>query len=151
MEIMVDGRRENVDVTDDAPLLWVLRDVLNLTGNKFGCGKALCGACTVHVNGEPVRTCVTPIAAVLGKDITTIEGLSRDGNHRVQQAWIDHDVPQCGFCQPGMITAAATLLERYPQPTDAQIDAAVTNLCRCATYHRMRAAIHAAANARRPA
>jgi isoquinoline 1-oxidoreductase alpha subunit len=127
------------------PLLWVLRDVLGLTGAKYGCGMALCGACTVHLDGEAVRSCVLPVAAVMGKQIRTIEGLSANGNHPVQQAWIAQQVPQCGYCQPGMIMAAAALLAKTPQPTDTDIDTAITNICRCGTYARIRTAIHAAA------
>ncbi len=143
----VNGQARSVDVEPDTPLLWVLRETLGLTGTKFGCGVALCGACTVHVNGQATRSCVLPVSAVQGKQVTTIEGLSAAGEHPVQQAWIAHDVPQCGYCQPGMIMAAAALLKAKPQPTDADIDAAVTNICRCGTYARVRQAIHAAAKA----
>ncbi len=143
--LMVNGQAHSVDVDPETPLLWVLRDTLGLTGTKFGCGKALCGACTVHLDGEATRTCVLPVSAVQGKRITTIEGLRPGGVHPVQQAWIAHDVPQCGYCQSGMIMAAAALLKAKPQPTDADIDAAITNICRCGTYARIRQAIHAAA------
>jgi len=141
----VNGQRQSVDVASDTPLLWVLRDNLGLTGTKFGCGVALCGACTVHVDGAATRSCVTPISAVAGKRITTIEGLSRNRSHVVQRAWIAEDVPQCGYCQTGQIMAAAALLAENKQPTDADIDAAMTNICRCGTYTRIRAAIHRAA------
>ncbi|WP_298834115.1 (2Fe-2S)-binding protein [uncultured Piscinibacter sp.] len=128
------------------PLLWALRDVLNLTGTKFGCGVAACGACTVQVDGQPQRSCVTPLSAVVGRRIRTIEGLGDDGKpHALQQAWLAQQVPQCGYCQSGMLMAAVALLERQPRPSDADIDAAITNLCRCGSYPRVRAAIHAAA------
>jgi isoquinoline 1-oxidoreductase subunit alpha len=143
--LLVNGRRHRVDVAANAPLLWVLRDNLGLTGTKFGCGIAQCGACTVHLDGEPVRSCVLPVAAVGTKRITTIEGLSATTTHRVQKAWIAEDVPQCGYCQSGQVMAAAALLRSKPQPTDAEIDAAMTNICRCGTYQRIRAAIHRAA------
>ena len=142
----VNGERREVDVEPQMPLLWVLRDELHLKGAKFGCGAALCGACTVHVEGKAVRSCSVPVAAVAGKAITTIEGLSSGTTlHAVQRAWLDHQVPQCGYCQPGMIMAVAALLREKPQPTDADIDAAITNICRCSTYARVRPAIHAAA------
>jgi aerobic-type carbon monoxide dehydrogenase small subunit (CoxS/CutS family) len=134
-----------VDVASDTPLLWVLRDNLGLTGTKFGCGIAQCGACTVHVDGAPTRSCVIPVSSVAGKRVTTIEGLSRDRSHPVQRAWIAEDVPQCGYCQSGQIMAAVALLEANPTPTDADIDATMTNICRCGTYQRIRAAIHRAA------
>jgi aerobic-type carbon monoxide dehydrogenase small subunit (CoxS/CutS family) len=134
-----------VDVASDTPLLWVLRDNLGLTGTKFGCGIAQCGACTVHVDGAPTRSCVIPVSSVAGKRVTTIEGLSRDRSHPVQRAWIAEDVPQCGYCQSGQIMAAVALLESNPTPTDADIDATMTNICRCGTYQRIRAAIHRAA------
>jgi isoquinoline 1-oxidoreductase alpha subunit len=143
--LKVNGKQVNVDVEPDMPLLWVLRDELGLTGTKFGCGISACGACTVHADGQPVRSCVMPISAMEGKEITTIEGLSKDGTHPVQKAWVQLQVPQCGYCQSGMIMAAAALLNEIEQPTDADIEAAMTNLCRCGTYHRVRAAIHLAA------
>ena len=146
--ITVNGRLHDVDVDPDTPLLWVLRDTLGMGGTKYGCGIAQCGACTVHVDGVAMRSCALPVGAVEGKAITTIEGLAPNGVlHRVQQAWIAHDVPQCGYCQSGMIMAVAALLKQKPNPTDAEIDAAITNICRCGTYQRVRAAIHAAANA----
>jgi aerobic-type carbon monoxide dehydrogenase small subunit (CoxS/CutS family) len=145
IEFTVNGSRRSVDVAPDTPLLWVLRDNLGLTGTKFGCGIALCGSCTVHVDGAPTRSCVIPISSVAGKRVTTIEGLSRDRSHPVQQAWIAEDVPQCGYCQSGQIMAAVALLETTPHPTDADIDATMTNICRCGTYQRIRAAIHRAA------
>jgi len=141
----VNGRPVAVEVEDDMPLLWVLRDELGLTGSKYACGIAACGACTVHLDGEPVRSCALPVSAVEGRRITTIEGLSADGAHPVQKAWIDLQVPQCGYCQSGQIMAAAALLERQKHPTDAEIDAAMSNLCRCGTYPRIRAAIHSVA------
>jgi isoquinoline 1-oxidoreductase subunit alpha len=143
--LKVNGQTRSADVDPATPLLWVLRDTLGLTGTKFGCGMALCGACTVHVDGQATRSCVVPVSAVQGKEITTIEGLSPAGEHPVQKAWIAHDVPQCGYCQPGMIMAAAALLKEKPSPTDADIDAAITNVCRCGTYARVRQAIHTAA------
>ncbi|MGH8622847.1 MAG: (2Fe-2S)-binding protein [Burkholderiales bacterium] len=143
--LLVNGRRRTVDVAADTPLLWVLRDNLGLTGTKFGCGISLCGACTVHLGGEAVRSCVLPVSAVGTKPIMTIEGLSPTATHRVQKAWIAEDVPQCGYCQSGQIMTAAALLARTPQPNDAEIDAAMTNICRCGTYQRIRAAIHRAA------
>jgi len=143
---MVNGASATVDVPDDMPLLWVLRDVLDLKGTKFGCGIAQCGACTVHLNGVPTRACVTPVAAVAGASVTTIEGLSGDGSHPLQRAWADLDVPQCGYCQAGQLMSAAALLAATPRPTDADIDAAMNgNLCRCGTYLRIRQAIHRAA------
>jgi len=148
MELLINGQPRQVgdDQTDPAmPLLWVLRDVLGLTGTKFGCGVAACGACTVHVDGQAVRACVTPLSAVAGKAVDTIEGLGAGGLHALQKAWITHQVPQCGYCQSGMLMAAAALLSTHPAPSDAQIDAAVTNLCRCGTYPRIRAAIRTAA------
>jgi isoquinoline 1-oxidoreductase alpha subunit len=153
MELTINGQRATVDeaaVPPEMPLLWVLRDVLALTGTKFGCGVGACGACTVQIDGQAVRSCVTPVSAVAGKAIRTIEGLSTpDAPHALQQAWAAHNVPQCGYCQSGMLMAAAALLQKNPRPTDADIDAAVTNLCRCGTYPRVRAAIHAAAEALR--
>ncbi|MCC6890359.1 MAG: (2Fe-2S)-binding protein [Hyphomicrobiales bacterium] len=146
--ITVNGRLYEVDVDPDTPLLWVLRDTLGLCGTKYGCGIAECGACTVHVDGAAARACALPLHAVVGKAITTIEGLALNGTlHRVQQAWIEYDVPQCGYCQSGMIMAVAALLNEHPYPSDAAIDAAITNLCRCGTYQRVRAAIRAAAGA----
>jgi isoquinoline 1-oxidoreductase alpha subunit len=146
----VNGRSTTVDVPADMPLLWVLRDVLDLKGTKFGCGMAQCGACTVHLNGTPTRSCITPAASVQGATITTIEGLSPDGSHALQRAWEELDVPQCGYCQAGQLMAAAALLARTPSPSDADIDAAMNgNLCRCGTYLRIRQAIHRAAG--RPA
>jgi isoquinoline 1-oxidoreductase alpha subunit len=143
---IVNGTSATVDVPDDMPLLWVLRDVLDLKGTKFGCGIAQCGACTVHLNGVPTRACVTPVATVRGASVTTIEGLSRDGSHPLQRAWAELDVPQCGYCQAGQLMSAAALLTATPRPTDADIDAAMNgNLCRCGTYLRIRQAIHRAA------
>jgi len=144
--VTVNGRRYNVNLPDDTPLLWALRDELGLTGTKYGCGMALCGACTVHLDGAPVRSCVTPVSAAAGRKITTIEGLSPQGTHPVQRAWMELDVPQCGFCQSGQIMSAAALLAQKASPTDADIDAAMAgNICRCGTYQRIRAAIHRAA------
>ena len=142
----LNGKSQSVDVDPQMPLLWVLRDTLNMTGTKFGCGMAFCGACTVHINGEATRSCITPISAVSGKKITTIEGLSEEGNHPVQQAWIEIDVPQCGYCQCGQIMSAAALLTKKPNPTDSDIDDFMSgNICRCGTYQRIRKAIHRAA------
>lgn len=143
----VNGRRHEVDVQPDTPLLWVLRDTLGLTGTKFGCGVAACGACTVHVNGEATRTCVLPVESVAGQEITTIEGLGDGGDSPIQQAWQEVDVPQCGYCQSGMIMAAEALLAQIPNPSDDDIEAAMTNICRCGTYNRIRRAIHKAAEA----
>ena len=143
--LSINGQEHSVDVDGDMPLLWVLRDKLAMTGTKFGCGIAQCGACTVQIDGVAVRSCVTPVSAVANAKITTIEGLSPDGNNPVQVAWVAHQVPQCGYCQSGMLMAAAALLKSTPKPTDAQIDAAITNICRCGTYHRVRRAIHRAA------
>jgi isoquinoline 1-oxidoreductase subunit alpha len=146
IEFNVNGKSTSLDVDPNMPLLWALRDSLGMTGTKFGCGMALCGACTVHINGEPTRSCITPIASVAGKTVTTIEGLSVDRSHPIQKAWIELDVPQCGYCQSGQIMSASGLLKKYPQPTDAQIDEAMSgNICRCGTYQRIRAAIHRAA------
>ena len=145
IDLTVNGTAYQLDVEPDMPLLWVLRDVIGLTGTKFGCGIAQCGACTVHIDGAATRTCTLPVSAVTGKEITTIEGLSADSTHPIQQAWIAHQVPQCGYCQSGMVMAAAALLANNPQPSDADIDAAMTNICRCSTYVRVRKAIHAAA------
>jgi aerobic-type carbon monoxide dehydrogenase small subunit (CoxS/CutS family) len=144
--LTVNGKAHQVDVDPNTPLLWVLREQLGMTGTKFGCGIAACGACTVHVDGEPVRSCSYPVSLAPGKSITTIEGLSSGRSHPVQKAWIAEQVPQCGYCQSGMIMAAAALLKSHPKPTDAQIDAAMTNICRCGTYARVRRAIHRAAN-----
>jgi aerobic-type carbon monoxide dehydrogenase small subunit (CoxS/CutS family) len=142
----LNGKSQTVDVSPDMPLLWVLRDTLNMTGTKFGCGMALCGACTVHINGEAARSCQTAISKVAGKKITTIEGLSADGSHPVQQAWIAEDVPQCGYCQSGQIMSAVALLAKKPNPTDSDIDDFMSgNICRCGTYQRIRKAIHRAA------
>ena len=146
--LIVNGQSHNVDVEPDTPLLWVLRDTLGMTGTKYGCGIAQCGACTVHINGVAMRSCSVQLADVAGKEITTIEGLAANGVlHKVQQAWYDNDVPQCGYCQSGMIMAVADLLKKKPKPTDGDIDAAITNICRCGTFQQVRAAIHAAANA----
>ena len=145
IKLNVNGRAQNVDVEPEMPLLWVLRDELKLAGTKYGCGIAQCGACTVHVDGQAVRSCVTPVGSLAGKKVVTIEGLGAKGLTRVQQAWLEHEVPQCGYCQVGMIMAATALLEKKSKPTDADIDAAMTNLCRCGTYARVRKAIHAAA------
>ena len=143
--LVVNGIPHTLDVEPDTPLLWVLRDSLKLTGTKYGCGIAQCGACTVLMDGQAVRSCSYPIASVAGKSITTIEGLSADGTHPVQLAWIEFDVPQCGYCQSGQIMAAVALLKDKPKPTDAEINSAMTNICRCGTYPRIRAAIHRAA------
>ena len=145
-EFVINGRSTRVDVPANMPLLWVIRDVLNLRGTKYGCGMALCGACTVHIDGEATRSCVTDVSSVAGKKITTIEGLSPDGSHPAQLAWQEIDVPQCGYCQAGQIMSAAALLAKIPQPSNAQIDEAMEgNLCRCGTYLRIREAIHRAA------
>ncbi|HJQ66424.1 MAG TPA: (2Fe-2S)-binding protein [Gemmatimonadales bacterium] len=143
--LSVNSQSRTVDVPADMPLLWVLRDSLGLTGTKYGCGMALCGACTVHLDGQPIRTCTTPVSAVGSRRVTTIEGLSTDGSHPVQRAWIAEEVPQCGFCQVGQVMAAAALLSRTPDPGDDEIDRAMTNICRCGTYQRVRRAIHRAA------
>ena len=146
IRLKVNGKPQSVDVNPDTPLLWVVRENLGLTGTKFGCGMALCGACTVHLNGEAVRSCVTPVSRAAGKEVTTIEGLSSDVSHPLQRAWIEKDVPQCGYCQSGQIMSAAVLLRENPQPTDADIDDAMSgNICRCGTYQRIRSAIHLAA------
>jgi len=147
ISLNVNGRVLSVDVDPDTPLLWVIREQLQLTGTKFGCGVALCGACTVHLSGQAVRSCSVPVSAVADQKITTIEGLSPDRSHPVQKAWIAEQVPQCGYCQSGMIMAVAALLKEKPKPTDADIDAAITNICRCGTYQRIRKAIHVAASA----
>jgi len=142
----LNGKPQTVDVSSEMPLLWVLRDTLNMTGTKFGCGMALCGACTVHINGKATRSCIAPISSVAGKKVTTIEGLSTDGGHPVQQAWMAEDVPQCGYCQSGQIMSAVALLSEKPYPTDTDIDDFMSgNICRCGTYQRIRKAIHRAA------
>jgi isoquinoline 1-oxidoreductase subunit alpha len=143
--LTVNGTQHQVDLEPDTPLLWALRDAVGLTGTKFGCGIAQCGACTVHINGQARRSCSVPIGALNGASITTIEGLSPDGKHPVQQAWLAEDVPQCGYCQSGQIMATAAFLKQNPNPTDADIDANITNICRCGTYERLRRAIHRAA------
>jgi len=144
----INGKIQEVDVDPSTPLLWALREQVGLTGTKYGCGIAQCGSCTVHVNGAAVRSCVTPVSTVQGKKIITIEGLAVNGVlTKVQKAWLEHEVPQCGYCQSGMIMAATALLKKKPQPTDADIDAAMTNICRCGTFQQVRAAIHAAAKA----
>jgi isoquinoline 1-oxidoreductase alpha subunit len=148
VSLTINGQTHNVDVEPDTPLLWAIRENVGLTGTKYGCGVAQCGACTVHVDGVAMRSCVTPVSAVDGKRITTIEGLAEKGVlHKVQQAWLAHEVPQCGYCQSGMIMAVAALLSEKPKPTDADINDAITNICRCGTFVQVRAAIHAAANA----
>jgi isoquinoline 1-oxidoreductase subunit alpha len=153
MELTINGRKtalEDAAVAPEMPLLWVLRDVLQMTGTKYGCGVAACGACTVQVEGQAVRSCVTPVSSVAGKAIRTIEGLGGpEAPHALQQAWVQHNVPQCGYCQSGMLMAASALLQKNANPSDADIDAAITNLCRCGTYPRVRAAIHSAAEAMR--
>jgi isoquinoline 1-oxidoreductase subunit alpha len=147
MKLRVNGTDHEVDAPGDMPLLWVLRDLVGLTGTKFGCGIAQCGACTVHLDGAPLRACVTPVSAAEGRAITTIEGLSKDGSHPVQRAWAELDVVQCGYCQSGQIMSAAALLAAKPDPSDADIDAALAgNICRCGTYQRVRAAVHKAAD-----
>jgi isoquinoline 1-oxidoreductase alpha subunit len=146
--LLINGRRTEIDIEPDAPLLWAIRENVGLTGTKYGCGIAQCGACTVHVDGAAVRSCGVSVGDVVGKKITTIEGLAENGVlHRLQRAWIDHDVPQCGYCQSGMLMAAAALLKDKPRPTDRDIDEAITNICRCGTFQQVRAAIHAAAKA----
>ena len=148
VRLTINGTAQNVDVDPNTPLLWVIRENVGLTGTKYGCGVAQCGACTVHVDGVAMRACSVPASAVAGKSITTIEGLATGGKlHKVQQAWLDHDVPQCGYCQSGMLMAAAALLRDKPKPTDADIDAGITNICRCGTFQEVRKAIHAAASA----
>jgi isoquinoline 1-oxidoreductase alpha subunit len=150
ISVTVNGKAQQLDVPPDMPLLWAIRETLELTGTKYGCGMALCGACTVHVEGQPMRACVTPVSAVAGKQITTIEGLSAKTDHPVQRAWIELDVPQCGFCQSGQIMTAAALLAQNAQPTDADIDTAMAgHICRCGTYQRIRTAIHRAAALKR--
>jgi isoquinoline 1-oxidoreductase alpha subunit len=146
MKLTINGQAHEVSAPDEMPLLWVLRDVLGMTGTKFGCGMAQCGACTVHLDGKPARSCVLPVSSVGTRDVTTIEGLSADGSHPVQQAWVEMDVVQCGYCQPGQIMSCAGLLKANPAPSDTDIDAAMAgNLCRCGTYQRIRAAVHRAA------
>lgn len=146
--LTVNGTTHTLDVEPEMPLLWALRETVGLTGTKFGCGIAACGACTVHLDGRPVRSCVLPVSAADGKSVTTIEGLAQDGTlHQVQAAWVAHQVPQCGYCQSGMIMAVTALLAKTPKPTDADIDAGLTNICRCGTFARVRAAIHSVANA----
>ncbi len=152
MKLNVNGRDLDTDAAADTPILWVLRDHLGMTGTKFGCGMALCGACTVHLDGAPIRSCVTPLAAAEGRRITTVEGLSPDRSHALQRAWLEIDVPQCGYCQSGQLMSAAALLASNPAPTDADIDAALSgNICRCGTYPRIRKAIHRAAELARDA
>ena len=145
VDIKVNGTQHSVDVDPATPLLWVIRDQIGLTGTKFSCGIGQCGACTVHLDGQPVRSCIVPVAAAAGKAITTIEGVSRDGDHPIQLAWKELDAPQCGYCQSGMIMSALALLTKNPSPSDADIDREVTNACRCSSYHRVRKAIHRAA------
>ena len=145
LELTVNGVAHSVDVAPETPLLWVIRDHLKMTGTKFSCGIAQCGACTLHIDDQPVRSCSLPVSAAVGKRVTTIEGLSPDGTHPVQLAWIDLDVPQCGYCQSGMIMSVVAMLKKHPNPTDQDIDAEVTNACRCSTYHRIRQAIRVAA------
>ena len=146
--ITVNGKSHDIDVDPNTPLLWVLREQVGLTGTKYGCGIAQCGACTVHIDGAAIRSCSLPVGETEGKQITTIEGLAQNGIlHSVQKAWLEHDVPQCGYCQSGMIMAAAALLKEKPRPTDADIDSMITNICRCGTFQQVRAAIHAATNA----
>ena len=145
LKLAINGQLHSVDADPQTPLLWVIRDHLGLTGTKFSCGIAQCGACTVHIDGQPTRSCMFPASLAVGKSITTIEGLSKDGSHPIQLAWRELDAPQCGYCQSGMIMAALALLKRIPNPTDADIDANVTNACRCSSYHRVRQAIHRAA------
>jgi isoquinoline 1-oxidoreductase alpha subunit len=143
--LTVNGTQHDIDLEPDTPLLWALRDAVGLTGTKFGCGIAQCGACTVHINGRAMRSCSVPIGTLSGASIVTIEGLSTDSKHPVQQAWLAEDVPQCGYCQSGQIMATVSFLKQYPNPTDAEIDANITNICRCGTYERLRRAIHRAA------
>jgi isoquinoline 1-oxidoreductase alpha subunit len=146
--LSINGKSYNVDVEPDTPLLWVLRDTLGLTGTKYGCGIAQCGACTVHIDGVATRSCQVPVGSLNGRHVTTIEALAQNGQlHPVQKAWIEFDVPQCGYCQSGMMMAVVALLKQKPNPTDAEIDAAITNICRCGSYQRVRAAIHAVAGA----
>jgi len=150
VKFTLNGQAQTVDTVPAMPLLWVLRDTLGMTGTKFGCGMAVCGACTVHIDGQPIRACVTPISTVAGKKVTTIEGLSVDRSHPIQRAWIEEDVPQCGYCQSGQIMTAAALLAKTASPTDADIDEAMrNNICRCGTYEDMRRALHRAAELKR--
>ena len=146
--LTINGKTSEVNVDPNTPLLWAIREQVGLTGTKYGCGVAQCGSCTVHVDGRPVRSCIMPVSAAVGKQVTTIEGLASNGTlHKVQKAWVDHEVPQCGYCQAGMIMAVAALLKDKPKPTDADIDASITNICRCGTFLQVREAIHAAAKA----
>ena len=146
--LTINGKTSDVNVPPDTPLLWAIREQVGLTGTKYGCGVAMCGACTVHVDGKATRSCVMPVSAAVGKKITTIEGLATNGTlHKVQKAWVDHEVPQCGYCQSGMIMAVAALLKDKPRPADADIDKTITNICRCGTFQQVREAIHAAAKA----
>jgi len=146
IELTINGDKHQLDVSPEMPLLWALRDIIKLTGSKYGCGKGLCGACTVHIDGQATRSCVLPVSAAVGKQVTTIEGLSENADHPLQQAWMDLNVPQCGYCQSGQIMSAASLLDKNPQPSDEEIDQAMAgNLCRCGTYPRIRSAIHQAA------
>ena len=148
ISLNINGKTQAINVDPDTPLLWVLREHVGLTGTKYGCGIAQCGACSVHIDGVAMRSCSVPASLAVGKQITTIEGLAENGAlHRVQKAWIEHDVPQCGYCQSGMIMAVAALLKDKPKPTDADIDASITNICRCGTFQQVRAAVHAAAEA----
>ncbi|GMW06612.1 MAG: (2Fe-2S)-binding protein [Gammaproteobacteria bacterium] len=150
VKFRLNGKDVSADVPDEMPLLWVLRDTLGFTGTKYGCGIAVCGACTVHIDGQAVRSCVVPVAGIAGREITTIEGIgSLENLHPVQQAWIDEQVPQCGYCQPGMIMAVAAFLDEHPEPDDETINRSITNICRCGTYPRIRRAIHRAAGLRR--
>jgi aerobic-type carbon monoxide dehydrogenase small subunit (CoxS/CutS family) len=144
IDITVNGVSHSLDVAPDTPLLWVIRDHLKLKGTKFSCGIAQCGACTLHIDGQPMRSCSIPVSAAAGRSVTTIEGISTDGSHPVQQAWLEFDVPQCGYCQSGQIMSAVALLREHPNPTDAEIDEGMRNACRCATYYRIRQAIHSA-------
>jgi len=145
IELTVNGERRSVDVDENTPLLWVLREDLALTGTKFGCGISVCGACTVHIDGQAIRSCVVPVGSAAGRSVTTVEGLSEGRDHPLQGAWIEEQVPQCGYCQSGMLMAASALLESNPDPSDDDIDRAITNICRCGTYIRIRRAIHSAA------
>jgi len=148
MKLNINGKTLDLDVDPDQPLLWAIREQAGLTGTKYGCGIAQCGACTVHIDGKPVRSCSFPVSGAAGKKITTIEGLAQGGTlHKVQKAWLEHEVPQCGYCQSGMMMAVAALLKEKPKPTDADINAAITNICRCGTFQQVRAAIHSAAKA----